>query len=430
MAIREYIGARYVPRFMGNYDASTIYEALDVVDNGLGTSYIAKIPTPAGTALTDTTHWAIYGATSGAIINLQNQIDAIVNNDLPPMNAAINDLRYDVDVMSVKNKEILFVSDSYGSGAGSFIDQCASVLGIANYHKVAVSGDGFKNGGFLAQVSNYTGDKDAINLIVIAGGLNDSTLADLDPNLTSTMTAFDNYITVNYPNADVILCYCGCGVDNAVLLAGRTLDKRLWTAWQYQYFAEKHGWTYDDISDVLKTNILLMDADGVHPSNIGQAALSDALCSVLLTGTHSVQYPPSVMGITLTSPWASVGTLNFRYRVKDGRVTIFKPDDILYIQYTGTITGGQVYEIGTLTSLFFNKKYVISDVNCRVDASALGTYVDSKCNIIFEYDKMKIQFTKINSTHSGYDNYVPDLRPAVDVSVGVNQFSFELCDLG
>lgn len=75
--VRQYIGARYVPRFMGNYDATQIYEALDVVDNGLGTSYIAKIPTPANTPLTNTTYWAVYGSTSGAIINLQNQINKL-----------------------------------------------------------------------------------------------------------------------------------------------------------------------------------------------------------------------------------------------------------------------------------------------------------------------------------------------------------------
>ena len=73
----QYIGARYVPRFMGTYDNTQQYEALEVVDNGSGTSYISKIPTPPGTPLTDTTHWAIYGASSGAIINLQNQIDDI-----------------------------------------------------------------------------------------------------------------------------------------------------------------------------------------------------------------------------------------------------------------------------------------------------------------------------------------------------------------
>lgn len=77
MSMHTYIGARYVPRFLGTYDPTQSYETLDVVDNGTGTSYIARIPTPAGTPLTNTDHWFLYGAAGGAIINLQNQIDAL-----------------------------------------------------------------------------------------------------------------------------------------------------------------------------------------------------------------------------------------------------------------------------------------------------------------------------------------------------------------
>lgn len=82
--MHQYIGARYVPRFMDTYDITQIYEALDVVDNGSGTSYIARKPVPAGTPLTDSEYWAVYGASSGAIINLQNQINDIysrINNN-------------------------------------------------------------------------------------------------------------------------------------------------------------------------------------------------------------------------------------------------------------------------------------------------------------------------------------------------------------
>lgn len=79
MAVRQYIGARYVPRFTGTYSPTQQYEVLDVADNGMGTSYVLKKPAPAGTPLSNTTYWAIYGASSGAVINLQNQIDAIKN---------------------------------------------------------------------------------------------------------------------------------------------------------------------------------------------------------------------------------------------------------------------------------------------------------------------------------------------------------------
>lgn len=82
--ILQYIGARYVPKFMGAWSNTTVYEALSVVDDGLGTSYISGIPVPAGTPLTDTDYWHLYGATSGAIINLQNQIDAIRDHYMTP----------------------------------------------------------------------------------------------------------------------------------------------------------------------------------------------------------------------------------------------------------------------------------------------------------------------------------------------------------
>ena len=80
----RYIGARYVPKFMGVFDPTQAYENLCVVDNGSGTSYISKITVPPGSSLTDPEYWAVYGAASGAIISLQDQIDAIVNDFWTP----------------------------------------------------------------------------------------------------------------------------------------------------------------------------------------------------------------------------------------------------------------------------------------------------------------------------------------------------------
>lgn len=76
--MREYVGARYVPNFVDDdYDPTQSYQAMDVVSNGMGTSYIAKKPVPAGIPQTNREYWFLYGVTNGAIINLQNQIDDI-----------------------------------------------------------------------------------------------------------------------------------------------------------------------------------------------------------------------------------------------------------------------------------------------------------------------------------------------------------------
>lgn len=101
MSLQTYIGARYVPRFMGTYDPTQIYEALDIVDNGSGTSYISRKDVPPGTPLTNTDYWFIYGASSGAIINLENR-----------MNAA------EVDILGLERKAI-YLGNSYAQGEGT-----------------------------------------------------------------------------------------------------------------------------------------------------------------------------------------------------------------------------------------------------------------------------------------------------------------------
>lgn len=117
--MRQYIGARYMPKFMGNYDPTQEYEALSVVDNGLGTSYICNKPTPAGTPLTNTNYWHIYGSTSGAIINLQNQIDAIHQGfETPQMYGAVGDGITDdsqafINLLAGGNKNIIIPEGDY-----------------------------------------------------------------------------------------------------------------------------------------------------------------------------------------------------------------------------------------------------------------------------------------------------------------------------
>lgn len=80
MSVRQYIGARYVPRFSdvngGNWSSDYSYEALTIVKNG-NDYYMSKIPVPIGVDITNTTYWIKTGDYNGAINNLQDQIDII-----------------------------------------------------------------------------------------------------------------------------------------------------------------------------------------------------------------------------------------------------------------------------------------------------------------------------------------------------------------
>lgn len=85
--VRQYIGARYVPRVVGVHNLANEYENLDVVysDSTMGTSYISKKPVPVGVPLTNTEYWTLFGSTTGAITELQERMTQAENDidDVP-----------------------------------------------------------------------------------------------------------------------------------------------------------------------------------------------------------------------------------------------------------------------------------------------------------------------------------------------------------
>lgn len=74
-----YVGARYIPRIMGEYNNETAYEPLDIVTNG-GVGYISRQPVPAGTAVTNQDYWAMWGSGNAAIDALTQKVSTNENN--------------------------------------------------------------------------------------------------------------------------------------------------------------------------------------------------------------------------------------------------------------------------------------------------------------------------------------------------------------
>lgn len=82
---RQYIGARYVPKFYegsnGNqWDSGVAYEALTIVTY-LNNSYTSKIPVPATTVTpnNDSTHWVLTGAYNAQVEQYRQDTDRLEN---------------------------------------------------------------------------------------------------------------------------------------------------------------------------------------------------------------------------------------------------------------------------------------------------------------------------------------------------------------
>lgn len=193
--VREYIGARYVPKFMGLYDATQEYEALCVVDNGMGTSYISKIPTPAGTPLTDTTYWFIYGASSGAILDLQNRV-----SDLE----TLADKSYLVDgsrVITVEKSGGMFTSINDAIAYAQTLNaKCTIYVGSGNFNESI----------------NLAGNS---NINIIGAGIQ-NTIINSDTNDVDTLFITGSGYIANLslycfaPNTGHYACHIEAGIDS------------------------------------------------------------------------------------------------------------------------------------------------------------------------------------------------------------------------
>lgn len=89
-----YVGARYIPRIMGEYNNETAYEALDIVTSG-GVGYISRQPVPAGTAVTNKEYWAMWGSGNAVIDSLTQRV-ATNENDITALETGLQQTNQNV----------------------------------------------------------------------------------------------------------------------------------------------------------------------------------------------------------------------------------------------------------------------------------------------------------------------------------------------
>lgn len=395
--MRQYIGARYVPKFMGTYDATQAYEALCVVDNGMGTSYISTVPTPANTPLTDTNYWAIYGASSGAIINLQNQIDAInttmgsnpLNTTDQTITGAINELLADVDSIDVgdefKHAKMILLADSYGSRLSTsnqlLLDAIADRMGLSatDYNAFQAGGIGFTNHGgngtflSLLQQSTVTLDPNEVTHILVLGGTNDHD--ETPATIFSGITSFITYCNTTYPKAKIMI-----GFDGAPRFSKTRLDEAKATANVYKFCMTRDAYYLWGVENALHSDDYL-EADRVHPNASGVDRLVLASCGAMRTGlwknNEAVTAVPTFNSSNANYSAGSVtGTLNFEL---DNDTVYFKPSYgwlSLTLATPGTIGTGR-QKLFTLT-----KKLIMGNATPDYRCSASVIVKDSSNNII------------------------------------------------
>ena len=376
----QYIGARYVPRFMGTYDATQVYEALDVVDNGLGTSYIAKIPTPANIPLTNTTYWAVYGATSGAIINLQNQIDTINNTDIPGLQNQIDTINNtDIPALESVIESSSFIQTNEHTNAIFFGDSItAGDLGngtIANptfpQAYASISGltpTNMGRGGSTAANNPNAGSAEHLNYVAslvnfanydqcfICHGVNDynadSPLGGINSTDEGTfMGALQKFIETAYtqnPSIQIVMLGTFWSIHAHTTLHGAAADYLPtnnvgFTIADYingaRSVANKYNIPFIDMMDMLGINLKNHStflADGIHPKQSTYTLIGIELAKSMMFAPSYGYEQVTAVEKTRNNSFIAIGDIpqyvgDFPVRyLKKGITTLFNADHSYY----------------------------------------------------------------------------------------------------
>lgn len=309
MAIRQYIGARYVPRFVGQWQSNTAYEPLCIVQDSQGNSYTSKKKVPAGIQLSNTEYWIMSANVNAQIQQLQETIEENkeeADEAIGQLNTAVTAL--DNTLLTYKGsivepgKNIVFFGDSLSVGTGAsspslrFTTLLANNLGMTerNY-AVGASGFTIANNTISNQIQRAgtemsVAEKKNTPIVFIMAGGNDLRHMS-STSISAYATAVNNSVGIarsNFPYSTIVLAqanqtYNGCAT---------------YTQWYWMDYAEMITLRTYANSRFLKIlhhpgNLLsgiteFWQSDNIHPNDFGHRLLAGYLTNFLLGGDPRV----------------------------------------------------------------------------------------------------------------------------------------------
>lgn len=334
---RQYIGARYVPKFFENPNttdsawlAGVAYEALTIVTYA-GNSYTSKKPVPAGIGAPNANpdYWVATGLFNQQIESLRQATITNAQNiatntaDIATNAENIEDNTESIkDISSMVNakRQFILIGDSYGGGidgdnntqtvaGGGWIQRCKdAVSGWAEvYNSQTPLGGvyGFASSrpflDVLKSAEQNVPDKRKITDIIVLGGTNDVGINAA--TIIGKIQEFCTYVKANYPHARLAIGCLGAHIYDMVNMGQDAYSK-----------CENYGAEY--ISDLrclygLKKYI---GADGTHLNANGYAFYTPYINQAILTGHSYWRFTGSEeFSFNPSAPASKVSDLMFTY---------------------------------------------------------------------------------------------------------------------
>lgn len=216
---RQYVGARYVPKIMGEWNKALQYEALSVVTY-MGNSFTSKVHVPANIDISNQSYWVNTGNYNAQVENYRKETAQLTNS--------LND-----EIINRKNADkdnILWIGDSYSVNYNHKLPNgVRDMLNAKNWYEYSKGGAGFAGAWAganfndlieLAKKEMSASQKEMIKYVYIVGGANDSSFSwtDLKPKVISTVNNARN----SFPNAQVCFIFASCAYTTYLDLLTKT----------------------------------------------------------------------------------------------------------------------------------------------------------------------------------------------------------------
>lgn len=302
---RQYIGARYVPRFFENAQGGTdwvsgmIYEPLTIVTYN-GNSYTSKrtVPATVGNPSANPGYWAATGLYNSQVEELRQQFEnlssevqedkaalqedmAALQEDMTNLETATDKKLHAVAANRSAYKRIIVIGDSYGNRVNeenhTYFDVLRYSLGLDNtafYHACiggaafASTAEGHKFIELLQGLAPSVPDHDTITDVIVQCGANDLFRPVTDTR--AAMVTFINYVKTNFPNSKVTIFPCGLVFKREQMFA------RIATMTAFKACAG-YGAAYFGSAEFILEDPHLLESDLTHPNASGVNVIARGL---------------------------------------------------------------------------------------------------------------------------------------------------------
>lgn len=304
MATRQYIGARYVPKFADpiDWNESMTYEPLTIV-NYLGASYTSKKIVYAGIAPTNSEYWALTGNYNAQVEQYRQEVESLVDNVEAVEQIAAN-MNY------LHGKRILIFGDSISDQESAsvqtlrpnWVDRLEAKVPSDAYidNQFSLAGRFITGSAGIANLMQTIDPADmACDIMVIFAGINDFrhsvAITDGTDNTYSTLKGalgiIANKIRSYCPYANVFVVSPLRNYETEYP-EGHKADQPLsiYRACMHDW-ASQQGFTYIDgygapmLNPAYTATKNLYQPDGIHPNSTYSPLLCEYIYNKILTNS-------------------------------------------------------------------------------------------------------------------------------------------------